>query len=157
MQAAGTSQSTGTGERSAATAPLPQTFADMHGWPELAEAVAAVHRALPAEERARACVVTGNYGEAAALDLFGPALGLPPAISGHNSYHVWGPRGCDFSIAIVVGLPREALDRAFARVDTTTTTDCRWCMPYEARLPIWVVREPCLPPDALWALARRFI
>ena len=73
---------------------LPQMFADMHGWRELAEAVAVVYHSLPSDEQARACVFAHNYGQAGAIDLFGPALGLPKAISGHNSYFLWGPRDC---------------------------------------------------------------
>src|SRR5262245_59805610 len=79
---------------------LPQFFADMHGWPELAAAVGVVAAALPPDERARACVYGQNYGEAAAIDFFGAAHGAPRAISGHNNYWLWGPRGCDGSVVI---------------------------------------------------------
>jgi 4-amino-4-deoxy-L-arabinose transferase-like glycosyltransferase len=58
------------------------------GWPELVAAVAGIYQALPEEEQARAGILTGNYGEAGAVNLYGPALGLPTAISGINSY--WG-------------------------------------------------------------------
>ena len=57
----------------------------MHGWPEMARTVAGVVDGLPEAERARACVFGQNYGEAGAMEYFGPALGLPPAISAHNS------------------------------------------------------------------------
>ncbi len=72
---------------------LPQYYADMFGWREMAEKVAEVYRSLPPEDRARAVFFGNNYGEAAAIDVFGRRLGLPPAISGHNNYYLWGPRG----------------------------------------------------------------
>ena len=56
------------------------------GWPELVAAVAGIYNALPPEQRSQTAIITGNYGEAGAIDLYGPALGLPQAISGINSY-----------------------------------------------------------------------
>jgi hypothetical protein len=61
------------------------------GWPEFAQTVATAWTTIPAAEQATAVVFTSNYGEAGALDRYGPALGLPPAYSGHMSYADWGP------------------------------------------------------------------
>lgn len=119
---------------------LPQHFADMHGWRQLAEVVAEAHQALPPDERARACVFTGNYGEAGAIDHFGPALGLPPAISGHNSYWLWGPGDCGGDVLLVLGSSREQLSRRFESVEAAGTFRCEDCMPYEDGLTIWVGR-----------------
>ena len=58
---------------------------------------------LPPDERAQAVFFAPNYGEAAALDIYGPALGGPPAISGHNSYFLWGPRGASGEVVITLG------------------------------------------------------
>ena len=60
---------------------LPQDYADMLGWKEQAEAVARVYRGLTPEQRERTVLVGGNYGEAGALDFYGPRLGLPPVVS----------------------------------------------------------------------------
>ena len=60
-----------------ATAELPQAYADRFGWPELANTVKQAYDTLTPAEQSEACVYTANYGEAAAVDLFGPALGLP--------------------------------------------------------------------------------
>jgi 4-amino-4-deoxy-L-arabinose transferase-like glycosyltransferase len=62
------------------------TFAEQVGWEELAQRVAAVYRSLPEDERARTAILANNYGEAGALNLYGPALGLPPVISRMNTY-----------------------------------------------------------------------
>jgi hypothetical protein len=82
---------------------LPQDWADMHGWPELAATVARAYAALPPSERAHAAIFAHNYGEAAALDFFGPRYGLPPASSGHNQYWLWGPHGWDGATILDVG------------------------------------------------------
>jgi Dolichyl-phosphate-mannose-protein mannosyltransferase len=71
---------------------LPQHFADEFGWPEMVEAVAGVYNSLPPEERAKTAILAGNYGEAGAIDFFGPRYGLPKAISAHQNYYFWGPR-----------------------------------------------------------------
>jgi hypothetical protein len=71
---------------------LPQHFADEFGWPEMVDAVARVYNSLPPEQRAKTAILTGNYGEAGAIDFFGPSRGLPKAISAHQNYYYWGPR-----------------------------------------------------------------
>ena len=60
-------------------------------------------RGLPPDERVRAVFFAPNYGEAAALDIYGPALGGPPAISAHNSYFRWGPLGASGEVVITLG------------------------------------------------------
>ncbi|HXL23872.1 MAG TPA: glycosyltransferase family 39 protein [Candidatus Dormibacteraeota bacterium] len=76
------------------TSKLHDQFREEIGWRELAQAVARVYNALPAEERARTGVLTGNYGEGGALNLYGPRYGLPRAMSGTNSfwYRGYDPR-----------------------------------------------------------------
>ena len=71
---------------------LPQHFGDEFGWPEMVETVAGVYNSLPPEERAKTAILAGNYGEAGAIDFFGPRYGLPKAISAHQNYYFWGPR-----------------------------------------------------------------
>ena len=70
------------------TAKLHDNFVEEIGWPELSETIANVYAGLPSEEKPKTRVLTGNYGEAGAIDLYGPAYGLPPAISGVNSSNV---------------------------------------------------------------------
>jgi hypothetical protein len=135
---------------------LPQHFADMHGWPGLAATVAAVHRTLPPEERARACIFGQNYGEAGAIDFFGPRLGLPKAISGHNSYFLWGPRNCTGDIVIVIGDDRESLAEVFEDVEQAATFRCANCMPYESNLPIWIVRRMRFPMAEIWPQTKHY-
>jgi hypothetical protein len=81
---------------------LPQWYADEFGWPEMVEKVARVYNNLPPEERARTAIFSNGWGEAAAVDFYGPQFGLPLAISKHNSYWVWGPRDYDGSTVIIL-------------------------------------------------------
>jgi Dolichyl-phosphate-mannose-protein mannosyltransferase len=76
------------------TSKISDQYREEIGWPELAHSVADVYRSLPAEERAGTGILTGNYGEAGALNLYGPALGLPHAMSLTNSfwYRGYDPR-----------------------------------------------------------------
>jgi dolichyl-phosphate-mannose-protein mannosyltransferase len=83
--------------------PLPQYFADEFGWEAMVREVAKVYEGLPADERAAAAIFANNYGEAAAIDFFGPKYGLPKAIGNHQNYWLWGPRGYTGDIVIVLG------------------------------------------------------
>ncbi|HZD49727.1 MAG TPA: glycosyltransferase family 39 protein [Silvibacterium sp.] len=72
---------------------LPQFYADRFGWSDLVTQVNTIYHALPPNEQAITGIFAGNYGQASAINLFGPKLGLPQAISGHQNYWIWGPRG----------------------------------------------------------------
>jgi hypothetical protein len=86
-----------------ATGPLPQYFADEFGWEETTREVARIYHALPPEERARTAIFANGYGQAGAIDFFGPRYGLPKSISNHQSYWLWGPRDYSGAIVIVLG------------------------------------------------------
>lgn len=70
---------------------LPQPMGDQFGWPQMARQVAEIYNSLPPDERAKTGILAGNYGEAGTIDMFGPAYGLPRAISLHQNYWYWGP------------------------------------------------------------------
>jgi hypothetical protein len=96
-----------------AATPQPAVFPDSAetvGWPEFVETVAAVHASLPEPERAEAVIFTSNYGEAGAIERYGPENGLPDPYSGHNGYWRWGPppEG-DAGPVIIVGRVRTDL------------------------------------------------
>jgi hypothetical protein len=137
---------------------LPQHFTDMHGWPELVEAVASVYRSLPPADQARACIFARNYGQAGAIDLFGPRYGLPKAIARHNSYFLWGPRGCTGEVVIVIGGRRDdEVLSSFASVDLGVTFTYADCMPYENNKPIWIARGLKQPMSVVWPRIKRYI
>jgi hypothetical protein len=154
--AAALGQEPGTDERQP-LGRLPQFYADMHGWRDLAETVAGVVRGLTPEDRAKACVFGQNYGEAGALEYFGPELHLPPALSGHNSYWLWGPGSCTGEVLVVIGDDRERLEERFAEVRLAGTTRCQDCMPYENGRPIWVARGLKQPIREVWPRVKGYI
>ncbi|HSQ59213.1 MAG TPA: glycosyltransferase family 39 protein [Acidobacteriota bacterium] len=119
---------------------LPQHYADMFGWEEMAEHAAAAYRSLTPAERARCVVIAQNYGEAGALELFGARHGLPRVICGHNAYGFWGYGDWDGSVAVVVGGGEAFYRRHFEEVVRVGTIPCERCMEYERSLPVFVVR-----------------
>lgn len=129
---------------------FPQYLGDRFGWDTMTATVARVYEGLPLDEQAHACILTVNYGEAGALNLLGPQYHLPPAISGHNNYYLWGPGRCDGSVLITVGLPLDlvqypdirALHDSYASVVQATTNTCEYCMANENNLPIYVCTGP---------------
>jgi hypothetical protein len=84
-------------------------------------------------------------------------LGLPPALSAHNSYFLWGPGDWDGEVLIVIDDDRETLLGLFEEVELAGRTDCTDCMPYEDDLPIWVCRRLKLPVAELWPRIKRYI
>jgi hypothetical protein len=135
---------------------LPQYYADMFGWPQMAAKVADVYRSLPPADKGRAVFFGDNYGEAAAIDVFGRRLGLPPAISGHNSYFLWGPRGHDGSVVIIVGGRPEHYAELFRKVDVAGRLDAPYAMPYEANEPIYVLRDMKQPLQSYWPAVKHY-
>ncbi len=90
-------------EKSHLAAVLPQYFADQFGWRAMTKAVAETYDSLPPAERAQTAILGNNYGESAAIDLYGPRYGLPPSIGIHQNYWIWGPRDYTGAIVIVLG------------------------------------------------------
>ncbi|HZP43668.1 MAG TPA: glycosyltransferase family 39 protein [Candidatus Binatia bacterium] len=136
---------------------LPQTFADQHGWPELAATIARVYEGLPADDRMHACIFVRNYGEAAALDFFGPAHGLPPVLSPHNSYWLWGPGRCDGRVLVVLGGTADGVRQYYEDVVQADVVTCEYCMPGESNLPVFVARRPRIDLRAAWRRLKVFI
>jgi len=122
---------------------------DEYGWPEQAEAVAAVFAKLSEEEQERTIVLTGNYGEASAINFFGPKLGLPRAVSGHMAYYLWGP-GEEADVVIAYGLPEERLRKYFGSVREEGRTEHPLASADETGVPIYVCREALLPLREAW-------
>jgi 4-amino-4-deoxy-L-arabinose transferase-like glycosyltransferase len=126
---------------------LPQYYADMFGWQAMADAVTAAWRALPPADQARAAFLGRNYGEAAAVEVLGHG---PDAISLHQSYWYWGPKGHDGSVLLHVGETRTRLLTFFAQVDQVGRVPPGWGMPYEVDQPIWLCRGLRTPLATLW-------
>jgi hypothetical protein len=133
-----------------ALAELPQHFADMFGWESMAATVSGVYRSLAPAEQAGARVYAQNYGEAGAMEYFAVRYPLPPVISGHNTYFLWGPGPPTDGPVIIVGGRVENHARAFDDVQEVARTSCDYCMPYERNLPVFVGRGLRQPLNEIW-------
>ena len=118
---------------------LPQYYADEFPWPGLVEAVARVYHSLTPEEQKRTAIFGNNYGQAAAVDFFGPQYGLPKAISGHQNYFLWGPRDYNGDIVIVLGDTEEGLRDDCDSVTVGATPHNPYAYRYENR-PVLLCR-----------------
>ncbi len=132
------------------TSVLPQWLADRFGWHEMTAKVAEVYGSLPEQERARATILTGNYGEASAINFYGDEYGLPEAISGHNNYYLWGPGDATGELVIAVGFDEEFLREHFDSVERAAVFFCDHCTSEETDLPIYVLRGR-RPLDEMWS------
>jgi hypothetical protein len=90
-------------------------------WPSLVALVAREYQARPAAQRARTTILTGNYGEAGAIERYGPGDGLPQAYCGANNFWLWGPPPAADTAAIAVNLDPGLLRREFAHVRRIAT------------------------------------
>jgi hypothetical protein len=126
-------------------------FAEEFGWNRLAQDVARVYLALPDDTRARTAIYADTYGDAGALDFFGPRYGLPPAISSQNNYYLWGMRGYDGSTLVAIGATRiDVLRRYFrsVRLMSTSAEPYKWVV--EGPAPIYLCRDPIVPLSEIW-------
>ncbi|HUR93244.1 MAG TPA: glycosyltransferase family 39 protein [Gemmatimonadales bacterium] len=137
---------TNTGEIEA----LPQDYADMLGWEAQVRAVADVYRSLPAPDRRRAVLVAANYGEAGALDFFGPRYGLPPVVSPTGSYWFFGPGTKPGEVVITIGVDRADLEPMFATVVPAKRIGSTWSVAEERDLTIYVARRPRRTLQEIW-------
>ncbi|MBV8116588.1 MAG: glycosyltransferase family 39 protein [Candidatus Eremiobacteraeota bacterium] len=136
-------------------AALTDNFAGMHGWPRLTATVAEVYRSLPLGDRSRTAILTSNFAEAAALDFYGRAYSLPPAISGNNNYWIWGPRGYDGSIVVEVNGTCGPMF-THARVAVARFHDA-WATLSEENTPISICYGLREPLAAYWPHLKRYI
>src|SRR5713226_734465 len=104
-------------EHSHMRAILPQHFADQFGWEEIVAEVNQAYIRLAPAERQDCGIIAQDYGQAGAIDFFGRRYGLPPALSGHQTYFLWGPRGYSGNCLIVLDDSREVLEGLFEHVE----------------------------------------
>jgi hypothetical protein len=143
----------GASEQSHRANPLMHTLAWQLGWPEMVAAVAEVHDRLSPEEREAVVVLASNYAEAGAIDLLGPDLGLPKAVSGHQSYGLWGPGDRPGEVVIVIGRRPEDLADWCGQVETAAQLFHPHGQPWENG-PILVCREPRVTLQEAWPRLR---
>jgi len=140
------------------TAPLPQIFADQFGWQEMVASVAHVYHHLRPEDEKRAAIFCQNYGEAGAIDFFGSKFRLPPPISGHQSYFLWGPRDWTGEVALVLDTREDNEREQFASVeDLGQIVSSPWAMPFERRTHIYLCRDLKTNVREFWPHVKKWL
>jgi hypothetical protein len=135
---------------------LPQHYADQFGWHEIVSETAVAWNRIPVAERADCGIFAQDYGQAGAIDWFGPSYGLPPSLSGHQTWHLWGPRGYSGNCLIVLDDSREKLETLFEHVEFVGFSPDN---PYalEKNVPIFICKGKKFASMAeLWASAKKW-
>jgi len=140
------------------TEALPQIFADQFGWEQMVGSVAHAYHHLRPEDEKHAAIFCQNYGEAGAIDFFGPKLGLPPAISGHQNYFLWGPRDWTGEVILVLDTNDEDERELFGSVeDLGQVVSSPWAMPFERRMHIFLCRDLNVSVRELWSRVKNWL
>jgi hypothetical protein len=131
-------------------AQLPPQLADRFGWESMAANIAHIYYSLSPNEQAQACILAGDYAQAGAINLYGPQYHLPRAISGHNSYFLWGPESCTGKVIISISVSSKRLQATFRSITQVGVNTCQYCTPWLNNLPIYIARDPKAPMRDIW-------
>lgn len=126
------------------------------GWPAFVAEIAAVYRSLPPAQRRTTAIVTANYGEAGAVDRFGPADGLPAAYSGHMSFWYWGPPPARATTAILVGYQRSYVTFCGSAHVATHLNNHVGVDDDEQGAPVWICSQLTASWRAIWPEQKHF-
>jgi 4-amino-4-deoxy-L-arabinose transferase-like glycosyltransferase len=126
----------------------PIYFALRIGWEDLVRDVADVYHGLSPEDRRVAGIYAFWYAPASAIDFFGPRYGLPPAVSGHLNYFLWGPR-YSWDVMVVVTNPEYNFTALFSECELKKSVVNEYTIPLN-QLNIYVCRKPKVPLTVLW-------
>jgi hypothetical protein len=143
-------------EHSHEGAALPQYYADQFGWEEITAKVGEAWSRISPDERRDCAVFAQNYGQAGAIDFFGRRYGLPPALSGHQNYYLWGPRGYSGNCMIVLDDRKETLEQEFEHVEFVGVSPDN---PYalEREIPVFICKGAKFGSlEKLWPKLKRW-
>jgi hypothetical protein len=137
-------------------APLPQWYADQFGWEEIVSETATAYNRLSPAERPGCGIFAQDYGQAGAIDFLGPPYGLPPALSGHQTYWLWGPRGYSGNCLVVLGDSRERLEELFEHVEYVgTSADNPYAL--EKEIAVYICRgAKCGTLEKIWPQLKKW-
>jgi hypothetical protein len=96
--------------------PLPQDFADMLSWEEMTQKVAKAYASLDSTEKAHTLLFCDNYGQAGAVNYYGPKYHLPTAYSDNASFLYWMPQDYDrFDVLLLVSDDPHEMEHKFIK------------------------------------------
>lgn len=129
---------------------------ETYGWPELVDQVESVYEGLAPDVRANAVIFTSNYGEAGAIEVIADGR-LPMAVSGHNSYWLWGPPEASSGPIIGVGPVAAPLRRICPDVvQVGTITNSADLENDEYGSPLWLCEAPFASLADIWDDVRTY-
>ncbi|MFB9234362.1 ArnT family glycosyltransferase [Plantactinospora siamensis] len=126
------------------------------GWQQLTRTVAGVYDSIPADQRAGVVIMTGNYGEAGAIDRYGPAYGLPRPYSGHLAFWRWGPPPDTATGPVIfLGGTADQLGPFFGSVGLAARIDNGYGVDNDEQgTPVWLCRDPRATWSQVWPRLR---
>ncbi len=95
--------------------PLPQDFADMLGWKEMAQKMAAAYNRLDSNEKKHTILFCDNYGQGGAINYYAPRFGLPQAYSDNASFLYWIPEKIDFDNIVLLTDDAQEMEHGFIK------------------------------------------
>jgi hypothetical protein len=111
-----------------------------------------VYHALPPDDRERAVIGASNYGEAGAIDFFGPRHGLPRAVSAVGSYWFFGPGDLPGDVIVTRGVEPRDVEGHYAEFEVVARLENRWGVPEQQNVPIGIGRNPAASLQEIWYL-----
>jgi hypothetical protein len=134
----------------------PEYFSLRFGWEDLVREVAKVYDDLPPQDRRTAGIYANWYAPAAAIDLLGPAYGLPPAVSGHLTYYLWGPGESSWDVMIIVTRKTNDMAPFFETCERKAAVHNDYSAASFNQLSIFVCRDPKVSPQAIWGSVEEY-
>jgi len=81
---------------------------------------------------------------------------LPRVICPHNSYWFWGVGDTHITTFIRLGGKESDHSKNYGAVTLAGVHTCRYCMPYENNLNIFVARQRRRPIEEVWVESHSF-
>lgn len=116
---------------------LPQDFADMQGWKEMAQKALAAYQMIPEHERPQTLIFCDNYGQAGAINYYNRGK-MPEAYSFNTDYIYWIPRMQEIKNVLMVGeKPEEEITVLFSSVQLTGKVENEYAI--EKNTPVYLL------------------
>jgi hypothetical protein len=132
---------------------LPQDYADMLGWKKLTALTAKVYHSLPPSDQKECAIFANNYGEASAINYYGPMYKIPEAISSSSSYWLWGYHGYSGRVLIIIGSNKK--DNSVFYADVYKAGKLHDPLARENGVPIFVAKQPKQSMAQLWKILKK--
>lgn len=127
----------------------PRHYQLMLGWEEVVAQVSQAYHQLSLAEQTKTAILAWDYGEAGAIDFFGPTYGLPKVMSGAHTYYFWGPGDYTGDLILSVGGPVEQLRQLFTQVESLAPIT--YTSPgIQGEIPLYLCRQIKTPLPASW-------